>query len=605
MPGLPPLLLRALPALPWILLLALAALLYVPSLTGGFLFDDAPNIVDNPAIRLTEFSLAGLADSLTGVSAGPLGRPVSVSSFALTHLFFGLDPFAFKAINLVLHLANALLVGWFVRLLLDVLPGQPGERMRRWLPFWVAAAWLLHPIQFVAVSMAVQRMTLLAAGFTWLALIAHLQATRSPDGRTRWAWAGAAWLVCWPLAFLSKETGLLFPALALLIAWFAKPDTTAGRRMTLILGSGALVLIGVAMFWKIGVSWLAAGYAVRDFTPTERLLTQARLLWFHLGQILAPTHGAFSIYLDWFPISRGIFAPHSTALALAAWAVVTVLAWRYVRRQPILFFGLGWFLVGHSLESSFIPLEIAHEHRNYLPSLGPLLALGWYGVRLAEFLDPARRPLMLSIAAAAALATLATLTGLRARQMADPLLGAQIEAARHENSARANYVAGFALIKAGFGDRDDPIGANQVRFFFEQAERADRSFKLGYLGLITWACASGRMVEREWLDEFARRLEDTPFSHGQRGLAADLLKPLIAMPECLSHSDAFRLFEAGSRNQRLRNELRAGFLEAGADYALLVAHDPARAHAYLARASALQPRDARLTAKRTALEGVR
>ena len=36
--------------------------------------------------------------------------------------------------------------------------------------------------------------------------------------------------------------------------------------------------------------------------------------------------------------------------------------------------GVLWFLAGHLLESSFIGLVIAFEHRNYLPSLGILLA---------------------------------------------------------------------------------------------------------------------------------------------------------------------------------------------------------------------------------------
>lgn len=591
------------PVLAWLLLLAAVAAIYWPSLAGAFLFDDFSNIVDNPAVHLTQFSLAGLVASLDGLSAGPLGRPVSVWSFALTHLFFGLDPFAFKATNLILHLLNGVLVGWFVALLLKVLPCQAGDRVRTWLPLWVAGAWLLHPIHFVALHMAVQRMTLLAGGFTLLALIVHLHATGVAQSTPRRAWSIAAWGVFWPIAFLSKENGLLFPLFVMLIAWLSG---TAGhrvaRRTTLVASGAALALVGVAMYWRIGWSWLEAGYAVRDFTLWERLLTQSRVLWFHLGQILTPTHASFSIYLDWFPVSHGLIDPPGTLFALVAWGLVVVLGLRYRRRFPILCFGIGWFLVGHGMESSFVPLEIAHEHRNYLPALGPLLAVGWYGVRLADYLDPARRALLLSVAALAALVLLAVLTGLRSVQMGNPLLGAQIEAVRHETSARANYEAGWALVKAGFGDRDDPMGGTNVRFFFEQAERSDRSFKLGYLSLITWACASERTVEREWLDDFADRLEGTPFSHGQRRLPAFLLRPLVAMPTCLTRGDALRLFTAGGRNVRLRPRVRAAFFDAAADYALLVAHDPVAARDQLSRASDLDPGNIHLKDKLKGLE---
>lgn len=585
----------------WLALLVAVAAIYRPSLGSDFLFDDYPNIVDNPAIHLTQFSLAGLAGSLDGLGAGPLGRPVSVSSFALTHLFFGLDPFAFKAINLGIHLLNGALAGWLVFLLLGVLPsGAASPRTRAWMSLWVAAAWLLHPIQFVALGMAVQRMTLLAAMFTLLALIAHLKAVAAPAAPSRWGWALAGWGLFWPLAFLSKESGLLFPVFAILITWFAGADrgrAVPGARHVMALSAAAIVLTGLLLFWRIGWSWLEAGYAARDFTLGERLLTQGRVLWFYLAQILTPSHAGFALYLDGYAVSRGLFNPPSTSYALLAWLLAVILLVRYWRRFPLPCFGLAWFLVGHGLESSFVPLEIAHEHRNYLPSLGPLLAAGWLAWWLADRFTSERRRLVTTTAALATLGLLAALTGLRSVQMANPLNGAQVEAIRHENSARANYVAAWTLIKAGVGDGGDPMGGNSVRFFFEQAERARPGFKLGHLGLITWACASGRPVERAWLDALAANLLNTPFDHGQRGLPAYLLRPLIAMPTCLSREDVLQLFESGARNVRLRPAISAGFLEAAADYELLVSLDPLGAHAYLSRASALRPDDSRLREK--------
>lgn len=585
----------------WLTLLVAVAAIYRPALDGDFLFDDFPNIVDNPAVHLAQFSLAGFAGSLDGPAAGPLGRPVSVWSFALTHLFFGLDPFAFKAINLAIHLLNGALAGWLVFLLLGVLPsGVASPRARAWLSLWVAAAWLLHPLQFVALSMAVQRMTLLAALFTLLALIAHLKAIAAPAAPSRLGWGVAGWGLLWPLAFLSKENGLLFPVFAMSIAWFAGADRermAPGARRVMVLAAAAIALIGLLLLWRIGGSWLEVGYAARDFTLGERLLTQGRVLWFYLAQILTPSYGGFALYLDDFPVSRGLFDPPSTSYALLAWLLAAVLAVRYWRRFPLPCFGLAWFLVGHGLESSFVPLEIAHEHRNYLPSLGPLLAAGWLVWWLAGRVPPERRRLVTTTAALAALCLLAALTGLRSAQMANPLNGAQVEAIRHENSARANYIAAWTLIKAGVGDGGDPMGGNNVRFFFEQAERVRPGFKLGHLGLITWACASNRPVERAWLDAFAANLLNTPFDPGQRGLPAYLLRPLVAMPTCLSREDVLRLFESGARNVRLRSAVRAGFLEAAADYELLVSLDPSAAHAYLSRASALHPAHSRIRGK--------
>jgi hypothetical protein len=579
--------------LAYLAVLIVAGAVYYPSLNGGFLFDDFANIVDNKHVHLATFSIAGLIDSLGGLSAGPLGRPVSVGSFALTHLFFGLDPFAFKAINLVIHLFNGLLIGCFVSLLFKTLPeGKITPGIQRWLPLWVAAVWVLHPIHFVAINMAVQRMTLLAAMFTLLGLIAYLKAA---DARTskasRFIWAAGAWAVCWPLAVFSKETGLLFPVFAALITWSAAPQAggTFGRRRNLAWATAAMVLVALLMYWRMGWSWLDSGYAVRDFSLTERLLTEARVLWFYLGQIVLPSPASFALYLDWIPLSRGVLDPPSTLAALVAWVVLLALAAYYRQRHPIAVLGLAWFLAGHSIESSFIPLELAHEHRNYLPALGPLLAVGYYVACLFEDLKADYKKLIPTTAALSAVVLLAILTTLRSMQVADPLIGTQIEATRHETSARANYVAGWALIKAGRGDKGDPFGGINVRFYFEQAERSDKGFKLGYLGLITWACASGREVEREWLEEFANRLQATTFSHGQLTLPGYLLRPLVSMPKCLPRQDVLELFEAGSRNPRIANHARARFLEAAADYELTVSRDAASAQEYYRRSSALDP----------------
>jgi hypothetical protein len=355
------------------------------------------------------------------------------------------------------------------------------------------------------------------------------------------------------------------------------------------------------MYWRIGFSWLEAGYSVRDFSLYERLLTEARVLWFYLGQIVLPNNESFALYLDWLQISRGWFEPKTTVLAVFAWFVAICLAIRYRHHQQALVFGLVWFLLGHSMESSFIPLEIAHEHRNYLPALGVVIAIGVVGARIFDqpkFRHSRLVPVSVSLAS---LLVLGMLTGLRSAQMSDPLIGSQMEAVRHEASARANYVAALTLIRAGFGDQDDPMGAKNVQFFLEQAERADTGFKLGYLALITWACSSGRLVDELWLGGLSDRLEKTTFAYGQLSLPTALVKVLTLTPECLPRNKAIDLFEAGSRNFRIGNRVRSRFLEGAADYELLVQRDPVTASQYYVRAV---EQDAGNISPRNKLEGL-
>lgn len=587
----------------WVGLFGLTLAIYWPALAGGFLFDDFGNIVNNTSLQIKHLDLDSLASSLQGPAAGPLGRPISVLSLALTYYFFGLDPFAFKATNLAIHLINGGLVAWFVTLLLRSMPDEViRPAIRTWLPLWVAGIWLVHPIHSVAIILSVQRMALLSSMFMLLSLICHMQATAATAGRmARWLWLMAGWLIFWPLAVMSKETGLLLPLFVLLIMFFkgGEPFHQSLRNvfhvafMPLLLMSG----IALAMLGYLGPNWLGQAYAMRDFSLVERLMTEARVLWFYAGQIVLPTYTEFGFYLDDFRLSTGLLSPATTLPAIIGWVlVVPVLAYGW-RRWPLPCFAVAWYLVGHSLESTFLPLEIAQEYRNYLPSLGPILAVGHIGAGWLNKLRLDHRIFTFGLVAMLPVLILALFTWLRAEQWGDTLRATQLEAAHHPDSARANYSAAQALFAAGHGDSADTIGGQIIQYHFTRASVADRNDKLSTLGLIVWSCASGRPVNRSWVNELRHRLEFTAFAPKDLELPSNLLRPLIDMPNCLPKAEAVALFEAGSRNFRLTNSMRALFLDAEADYLLLVAIDPRSAKAQLDLAATLAPENTDLRRK--------
>lgn len=589
-------------------LVLLALVAYWPGLHGGFLFDDFGNIVNNPSIRIGQLSLDSLTASLAGPDAGPLGRPISVLSFALTHYFFGLDPFAFKAVNLAIHALNAMLVGWLATLLLARFggPSRPTGTIR-WLTIWITAAWLLHPINAVPVLLSVQRMTLLSGTFVLLATIGHLKAMAAPPSEHRVGWLAAAWLVFWPLAIFSKETGLIFPLFAILISLTPAPTGPAARRASrwpITLAAGLLLAALAAMLWHIGWNWLERGYAMRSFTLTERLLTEARVLWFYAQQIVLPSHTSFGVYLDDFVLSRSLLEPAATLPALLGLLAVAAALPFLWRRWPVPAFGMAWFLAGHTLESTVLPLEIAHEYRNYIPSIGLILALGWQASSWLAGLRLDHRRLTVSLAALLPVAVLAIFTWMRAGQWSDPLLGSQLEAIHHPDSARANYTAAQILFSTGHGDADDPIGAQMVRYHFQKAADIDPNQKLPHLGLISWSCASRRPLEAGWANELGKRLEQTPYSPKDRELPGNLLKIILNQPTCLDRRTVVDLFTAGSRNPNIDRYLRAAFLDAAADYELLVSKDIVSAKSLLDGAHALIPGNRAMNKKLKSFEQV-
>ena len=68
-------------------------------------------------------------------------------------------------------------------------------------------------------------------------------------------------------------------------------------------------------------------------------------------------------------------------------------------RFPILSFGILWYLAGHLLESTVIRLQIIFEHRNYLPSYGPLFIMGYYITHQRIFPNSMNRHIKLVIMA--------------------------------------------------------------------------------------------------------------------------------------------------------------------------------------------------------------
>lgn len=369
------------------LLCALLLLLYWSSLRGPFVFDDFPNIVANPAVSQPNANLPGLAHAAWSGDSGPLKRPLAYLSFAIDSLIAGgvSNTLPFKLTNLLIHLVNTLLVA--------LLAAQLSQRTSRavsapidqtraaWIGIAAAALWALHPIQTTPVLHVVQRMTSLAAGFVLLGTLVFLKGRELLSRRSN---AGWAWLCAGVglglLGLSAKENAAVFPGLLLALEYTLYGDDRLSREKRVRLHRFYAIICGAPLLAT--VAWLAihpdfisAGYANRDFTLTERLLTEARALWFYIGLIAIPAPGRFTVYHDDFPISIGLLQPWTTLPAVVGIGLAAGFAILRRRRNPLLSLAILWFLIGHLVESTVIGLELVHEHRNYLPDVVLFVAL--------------------------------------------------------------------------------------------------------------------------------------------------------------------------------------------------------------------------------------
>lgn len=366
----------------WLILLLLAlvtGVVYAPSLSGAFVFDDLRLIPLNPTIKLTELSFAALSKVVATT------RPVAMVSFALNYFFHQEQVAGYHLVNIALHIATGVLLYYFLKLTLQ-LPALRQLRSSPHLPWLATALWLLHPIQTQSVSYLVQRMNGLAAFFYLLALILYAQARRSRKTGNRLALL-AATLLAAALAVGSKETAASLPFFLLLHEFFFFQDLRADRRqwsrLGLALGILFLFLAGVLFFFPhlLPLGVIKNGYRPYPFSMGERLLTELRVVIFYLGLLLWPAPGRLRLDYD-FPLSTSLFQPFTTLLALLTILALLGFAVTAARRQRLLSFAIFWFFGNLLLESSIIPLDLAFEHRLYLPSMLPLFAVVLLGQRL-------------------------------------------------------------------------------------------------------------------------------------------------------------------------------------------------------------------------------
>ncbi|WP_074862700.1 hypothetical protein [Lysobacter enzymogenes] len=353
----------------------LAIALYWSGLKGPFVFDDPLNL------EPLDQWLSGQANALEivfGNQSGMLGRPVSMASFWFSAATGGLRPFPFKFGNLLLHIACAALAWQVARRMLarDEKLAPHAEK----IAVAVAALWLIHPINVSTVLYAVQRMAQLSAFFTLAALWVYLSArVRLENGETR---AAALRLFLWfplmlALGAFSKENAVVAPALCLVleIAYFRNPSS---RPALIKLFYAALLLLpaiaGTLLILRHPEHFLV-GYEARDFTLVERLLSQSRALMQYIAQIFWPRGAVMGVYTDDFPISHGLLSPATTLASLLALAAISTAAIAFRRRAPSFFAGWFFYLVAQGVESTVLPLELYFEHRNYLPSIGLLVAV--------------------------------------------------------------------------------------------------------------------------------------------------------------------------------------------------------------------------------------
>ena len=322
---------------------------YLPAmLWGGFVWDDRI-ITNSKSVQ----EVSGLWQIWFAPSAiGEEGHywPLVYTTFWLEHKLWGYAPASYHVVNVLLHLANALLL-WHVMRRLAV--------SGAWM---VAAVFAVHPLHVESVAWVIERKDVLSGLFYLTAVLAWMRFVEQPNSR-RYAWS----LALYTAAMLSKSIAITLPAAFLIWHWWKQGRVTSTDLLRLVPFGvvGLVITVGDLSFYQ-SVEPLSLGYSL-----TERTLIAARALWFYAGKLLWPSDLAV-IYPLWDirvadPLAWGYLIA-AVALAVALWHFR-----RQIGRGPLagaLFFAVTLLPVLGFVDYGYMQYAFVADRFQYLAGIG-------------------------------------------------------------------------------------------------------------------------------------------------------------------------------------------------------------------------------------------
>jgi Tfp pilus assembly protein PilF len=373
---------------------------YGRAIRAPFIFDDYNSVETNETIvRLWPLvgSEAEPGPLRTPQFAPTSARPLVNLSLALNYSYGGLNPIGYHVVNMVLHMASAILLYAIVRRTLR-LPyfNHHYDVVADLLAFLVALLWALHPLQTEAVAYTTQRTELMMGLFYFATLYCSLRYwTTLPESPIEGSGGGdnfdegarralatnrGAWVILATLACLAGMTSKEAMASAPLIVLLFDRAFVAGSIAKALSRSWPLYA-GLACGWLaiLGLHFNSPHSDSAGF----HLGVPAHAWWFTQAKVLLMY---FKLVVWPWPLVLHYEMPYLDSLT-DSWmylvpvgllgVTILVLLWR---NNPVGFLGTWVFAI--LLPTLVIPIvtEVAAERRMYLPlaAISALVVVGGY-----------------------------------------------------------------------------------------------------------------------------------------------------------------------------------------------------------------------------------
>lgn len=339
-------------ALLLVLIMILAAAVFSNTFQNSFVnWDDDRNVYENK--YLTDISLQNLKVYFTKPLVA-MYTPLVYLSFALDYQITGLDPAAYHATNLLLHLVNVALVFFAVFLL----SGRPAAAAV------VSLVFAVHPVHAAAVTPISVRSSLLYTMFYLGAFIVYLKYVKQGWKEKKYLPATA---MLFALSLLSKSAAVVFPLLMLLTDYYYGRKFDKKTIVEKIPFFALSLLFGiVTLIFREDARHLGSSYV---FSLVDRVFLTTYAVLFYPFKLMLPLD--LSAYYP-YPEKAGGLLPLQFYLSLP---ILLAMAWglfNMKKHRKVIVFGVLFYLVHILLVLKVLPMgnEMVCDRYAYLPSVG-------------------------------------------------------------------------------------------------------------------------------------------------------------------------------------------------------------------------------------------
>lgn len=355
----------------FLIIIILTTAIYLPSLNGDFVYDDAETIVKNPYIKNLKYLPAYFDPRNSKMWSSHLDqrmfyRPITLVTFALNYNSSGLNPFSYHLVNLVIHILTTLAIYAVVYYTIRSFKEPFSKEMKNSISFIASLLFAIHPIQTESVAYVVSRSVIIGTLFLICSLITFVFALDVKEKKRQlinlFSW------VFFALSLCSKEIGIVFPLLIFTYSFLHhKQANLIGCWKTGFIASlPYLIILAIYMVMRTvfmggaTLSVLISNLAIYFATAAKALFIYLRILIIPIGQ-----------NADHFlPLVKSVFEPWSVlayiGLLLIGWLVFT----HILSRSLFLSFWMLWYFLSLAPNLLLPTNEAISEHTVYFPSIG-------------------------------------------------------------------------------------------------------------------------------------------------------------------------------------------------------------------------------------------